>query len=361
MPLNVNSRANFALNKAFIAANMGKPVELSYVLIRGGRSFPSPALTASVGTIPDNHPSLPTPAMDGAIGNELDVTNLAATDRLRVGEWPQQVSGQCVWLRFDGIDTNGMAIFFEDRKGEPHTTLPGLNRPAPIDWLKTLKDGSVLTISFRVNYDSVANTNTAVRFPVRTYTVKARLPLTIDQSRMNLSGLSVVGGPWPLSGLEAEGQTETREATGGMGPYRYSSSNPSIASVDQNSGMVTGKSNGVAEITVVDESNAEIRYEVSIQNVFRIVVATGGILWSQSQSWFNATPGAVRLEFVHAAVLSRVHTMPLPFRSYYNTTAIWAPPYSSHISLGQCFFDSGSYSPAGGLTEKLPSCLLVRT
>jgi YVTN family beta-propeller protein len=172
-PLNVNNRANFALSNAFIAANMSKPIELSFVLIRGGKSFPSPVLTASVGTIPDNHPSLSTPAMDGAIGKELDVTKMQASDQLRVGEWPQQVSGQCVWLRYDGFDTNGVAIFFEDCKGEPHTALPGLIRPAPIEWLKTLKDGSVLTISFRVNFDGVANTTTAVTFPVRTYTVSA--------------------------------------------------------------------------------------------------------------------------------------------------------------------------------------------
>ncbi|MHC8294671.1 beta-propeller fold lactonase family protein [Pseudomonas sp. LB3P58] len=173
-PLNVNSRANFALSKAFIAANMGKKkLEFIYVLIRGGKSFPSPALTATVGTIPDNHPSLSTPAMDGAIGKELDVTKMQASDQLRVGEWPQQVSGQCVWLRYDGFDTNGVAIFFEDCKGEPHTALPGLIRPAPIEWLKTLKDGSVLTISFRVNFDGVANSATAVTFPVRTYTVSA--------------------------------------------------------------------------------------------------------------------------------------------------------------------------------------------
>jgi hypothetical protein len=76
-------------------------------------------------------------------------------------------------LRYDGFDTNGVAIFFEDCKGEPHTALPGLIRPAPLDWLKTLKDGSALTISFRVNFDGVANAATAVAFPLRNYTVKA--------------------------------------------------------------------------------------------------------------------------------------------------------------------------------------------
>ncbi|MGF6286656.1 hypothetical protein [Pseudomonas silensiensis] len=172
-PLNTNNRANFALSKAFIAANLGRPVELSYLLIRGSKSFPSQTLTASVGTIPDNHPSLPTPAIDGVIGNELDVTKLQASDQLRVIEWPQQVEGQRVWLRYDGVDANGAAIIFEDRKGEPHTALQGLIRPAPIEWLKTLKDRSVLNIGLRVNFDGIANTNTAVSFPIREYTVRA--------------------------------------------------------------------------------------------------------------------------------------------------------------------------------------------
>jgi hypothetical protein len=173
-PLNANSRANFPLDKAFIAANMGKKVKLSYLLIRNGKPLPlSSILTASVGTIPDGHPSLPTPAIDGAPGTELDVTQLKAADQLRVGEWPHQVVGQNVWLRYDGFDTNGRAIFYEDRKGEPHNTLPGLISPVPIAWLKTLKDGSELKITFRVNFDKVANETSAVTFPMRTYTIKA--------------------------------------------------------------------------------------------------------------------------------------------------------------------------------------------
>jgi YVTN family beta-propeller protein len=172
--LNTSSRANFPLTKAFIAANLGKQVKLSYLLIRDGKPLSSsPILTASIGAIPDGHPSLPTPAIDRAQGRELDVTQLKATDQLRVSEWPHQVVGQRVWLRYDGVDANGQSVVLEDREAEPHNTLPGLIRSAPIEWLKALKHGTVLTITFRVNYDGEADATTAVTCPVRIYTVQA--------------------------------------------------------------------------------------------------------------------------------------------------------------------------------------------
>ncbi|MEO4017134.1 hypothetical protein [Pseudomonas rossensis] len=172
-PLNANSRANFALTKAFIAANMGKQVKLSYLLIRDGKPLPpSPILTASVGTIPDGHPSLPTPAIDRAPDSELDITQLQDTDQLRVGEWPHQVLGQNVWLRYEGVDADGGATFYEDLKGEHHNILPGLIRPIPIAWLKTLKDGSEMTLTFRVNFNGVLDAQTATKFPNKIYRVK---------------------------------------------------------------------------------------------------------------------------------------------------------------------------------------------
>ncbi|MFJ7108540.1 YncE family protein [Pseudomonas sp. NPDC098740] len=168
-----NKRADFKLDPAFLIARQGKPLEVFWNLNRGGkRVASSDPLPLSVKPIAAEDPRFPTPAIDRASG-ELDVTNLLPTDQLRVAEWLGHTSGQPVWLRYDGVDANGTAIFFEDRKGEPHTTLPGLNRPVPLEWLKTLKDGSELKVSFKVNFDGVANEAAAVRFPVRTYSVKA--------------------------------------------------------------------------------------------------------------------------------------------------------------------------------------------
>jgi hypothetical protein len=112
---------------------------------------------------------LPTPAIDRAEGNVLDVTTMLVSDQLRVVAWPLQQLGQRVWLRYDGFDANDAPIFFEDLIGAPNDAVEGLTRPAPLDWLKTLKDGSVLTISFSVSFDGVE----AVRFPLRTYTIKS--------------------------------------------------------------------------------------------------------------------------------------------------------------------------------------------
>jgi hypothetical protein len=170
-PLNTNSRANFPLNSAFIAANMGKTVKFFYWLFRDGKSFESQPLSASVSKIPDNHPSLPILAIDGAVGDDLDVTQLAPDAQLRVAAWPHQVARQWVSLRYDGVDVGGNPVFLEDLKGE-HNTLPGLIRPVAITWLKTLKDRSELKISLKVGFDGADNPLSLVSFSSRIFTVK---------------------------------------------------------------------------------------------------------------------------------------------------------------------------------------------
>ena len=175
-PLNANNRANFALPVSFIIANMGgTAVEVYYKLIRDGREHLSFPTFITVSKIKDEDPRLPTPAIDGAVGNELDVTKMLVSDQLRVVAWPDQQLGQRVWLRYDvKVESGEAPIFFEDLKGEPHKTLGDLTRPAPLEWLKTLKDGSELTISFSVSFDGVG----AVRFPLCVYIVKS--PVDIE-------------------------------------------------------------------------------------------------------------------------------------------------------------------------------------
>ena len=78
-----------------------------------------------------------------------------------------------MWLRYDGTDTNGNATEEVVWEGAPHNSDQGLVIGAAYGWLQTLKDGSVVKITFMVNFDGVANEATAVKFPMRTYTVRS--------------------------------------------------------------------------------------------------------------------------------------------------------------------------------------------
>ena len=332
LPLNANSRANFPLDRAFIAANMGKEVKLSYLLIRDGKPLPSsPTLTASVGTIPDGHPSLPIPAIDRAPGTELDVSQLQAADQLRVGEWPHQVVGQNVWLRYDGFDTNGRAIFYEDRKGEPHNTLPGLISPVPIAWLKTLKDGSELKITFRVNFDKVANENSAVTFTLRTYTVRAiKLPeLVFNTSPITSNRKLYI---WPAIPNDVIFFGSWREASGGRPPYVYSSSNSRVSSVNPSTGRVTILGKGTATITVRDQAAQSKSYDIFINEAVFECFDLGRGNYSQIENIANARGlrlGTANGELSLISTLYKGGHWPINdaegtwFKSYYSGGNLW--------------------------------------
>lgn len=194
--LNANSRANFFLNRTFIAANLGKQVKLSYEHLRGGKPIQtSPPLAASIGSIPHYHPELPTPIIGGVNGNDLDVTQLEARTPLDVSEWPQQVENQWVLIRYSGIDRDGKETVFEEKV--VHAASSGLSRPVPLDWLFTLRDRSLLAINMSVNFYGEADESKAVKFPQRTYTVKTLLVEDFDDelSRMIIRAGEVLVTP----------------------------------------------------------------------------------------------------------------------------------------------------------------------
>ncbi|QAX85817.1 hypothetical protein C2E19_19050 [Pseudomonas sp. DTU12.3] len=65
--LNANSRANFPLGLAFIAANRGKSVKLHFLLLRNGRIFESPSLSVFI----SEAPSLVVPLVIGSRGTTV--------------------------------------------------------------------------------------------------------------------------------------------------------------------------------------------------------------------------------------------------------------------------------------------------
>jgi hypothetical protein len=115
--------------------------------------------------------------------------------------------------------------------------------------------------------------------PARTLTIASAL--TIDQSVMRLSGLMVRSHFAPnINGVDAIGNTEVRNASGGVKPYRFHTSNGLVASLD-NSGKVTGVGNGTAVITVTDQQNASVQFTVVVSNIYDVkIYADGGGQWT---------------------------------------------------------------------------------
>ncbi|MDM3884510.1 Ig-like domain-containing protein [Pseudomonas sp. BCRC 81390] len=101
-------------------------------------------------------------------------------------------------------------------------------------------------------------------------TVENRPPLVIDTSTMVLNGkVFVRGDNGQGPSTPPANAARQRVASGGVPPYTYTSSNPGVASVDA-SGTVRSRANGSAVITVSDQAQQTVSYNVTVQNVIRM-------------------------------------------------------------------------------------------
>jgi len=167
--------AVFILDAIFLGLWHGKVPQLAWKLIKGEQAVAESApLVVTVNRISDDDPRLPKPTIDGATGEGvLDVAQMQDTAQLRVAAWLLQVSRHCIWLRYDGFDKAGNPTEKVMWAGAPHAAASGLTTTAAIAWLRTLKDGSKLTVTFGVSFEKKADAATMVRFPVQVYTIRA--------------------------------------------------------------------------------------------------------------------------------------------------------------------------------------------
>ncbi|WP_223551191.1 Ig-like domain-containing protein [Pseudomonas sp. A-B-19] len=152
--------------------------------------------------------------------------------------------------------------------------------------------------------------------PARTLTVTP--PLSVSPDPMNLNGVVVRIDGWTPVREEMPGNTETRVASGGLPPYTYVSSNPSIASVTL-TGKVTGNANGTATITVTDSNQRTASYSVTVSNVFRLMASGTFTHYSQAVAWMNQTPNASPIEAAQVNAMKLLYGW-LPLTSHY-----WLP------------------------------------
>jgi hypothetical protein len=245
---------------------------------RNGTAYPpSQPLTLPVQAIPNQDGALPMPAIEGAVGNELNIGTLIGTENLRIAAWPLQLSGQRVWLRYDGTDTAGDATHEIVWTGQAHNATGELVTLAPHAWLKTLKDGTDLKVTFRVNFDKVSNAATAVTFPIRTYTVRelALIKPTLDSVKGSPSGEDIPDNGYTVEtavtlsgtatkGLEVEvfdGATSkgkaTANATTGIWTLSVSGLSQTAHSFKAKALYGTGEESAVRSFTVIVDRGYE--------------------------------------------------------------------------------------------------------
>ncbi|SEM74259.1 hypothetical protein SAMN04487857_104333 [Pseudomonas sp. ok272] len=103
----------------------------------------------------------------------------------------------------------------------------------------------------------------------RSFTIVSPIPpVTINPGHVSLSAWIFRSDYTPTN--PPAGAFVDRSASGGVPPYRYTSSNPAVAEVNASTGRVISKGNGSVSISVFDSRNQTASYSVSVSNVWRI-------------------------------------------------------------------------------------------
>jgi len=127
---------------------------------------------------------------------------------------------------------------------------------------------------------------------VRNLTVTTTLE--IDPTIMSLDGVqfylaaSPYSAPCDKTAYIHPKAHQIRKAQGGIPPYRYSSSNSNVASVDTTTGQVISIRNGTTEITAHDAHNDHVSYTVSCSNVYELVCNRQEISYAQTLAWMRS-------------------------------------------------------------------------
>ncbi|MFL6965077.1 hypothetical protein ACJ6X8_02420 [Pseudomonas alvandae] len=167
-----------------IAYALGKPVTVTYTVTRGSTSLPAPdSLTLNVSALLENAlmPSQPR-ILEADQSGELDIGSFSGNARVRIEGWPHIAAGQYVWLRLKGTKVDGS---YEKTIWKPPSKVTQsefngnvLNATVIETELKELKDGSTLTIEFKVAFDKSEVEAQATSLPSRTYTIRSAFNAT---------------------------------------------------------------------------------------------------------------------------------------------------------------------------------------
>lgn len=367
---NANNRANFTFSVAFLLAQQGKTIQVTWVLIRDGMHVgESPPLELVIGTIAVDDPRLPTPNIAGETGQQLKIQDLPFDAQVLSAKIPLKQQSHPVWVDFEGVDADGKAITKEVWSGDPNESSEGVSVPAQVEWLKTLKDESPLRVLCASNLDGIKDKTKAVLLPVRTYKISVDKALEIDTTPMVLDGFKLLQD-YGWATKEVIDNVKLREASGGVPPYTYTSSDDSTASVAAN-GNVTGLKNGTATVSVMDSVGTALNYSVHINNVYRVKADDRLMTVPEAVSWIRGQGGesydnffvpltvkAIPFNFVDLHIVLRPIPVSIPngFFRWFGRGEGTAGSYAVFNSASGAFYQGMSTSEL-----RMPPIAFIRT
>lgn len=218
------------------------------------------------------------------------------------------------WYDYIYVDCNGARVTYRlmpDTLPPPATVPKEIMIPIPRSKLEQGGNDSDFELKFRV-VDHVSNPSGPPTWSdivtVDVDLTRTSSPLVIDQSLMTLDGVKLMQD-YGWATKEVVGNVQVREASGGVPPYRYTSSDDLIAKVTSN-GKVEGLRNGTATLSVTDSAGTTLRYSVQVSNVYNVRAATRLMTVPEAVNWIRSEAGEAYDNFF---VPPTVKAIPLNF------------------------------------------------
>ncbi len=139
-----------------------------YTVTRDGTTWPpSPPLTLTVLELSALPRPLIVDAANGGVGAEFNIDSFAGDSRVDVEPWPLIAAGQCVWLRAEGTDLNGLDFsidLYTARPVSPGEVTAGLSVVLPRTQINRLRNGSDLKLILDVTFNRSVDKSQATAF-----------------------------------------------------------------------------------------------------------------------------------------------------------------------------------------------------
>lgn len=339
----------------FLNYSVNSTVQLKYSVLREGspEPIPSEVQTVQVNTIPAI--DLPAPLINNIANNGvINLPTISGNPNSAVAKWPLSAKDQYVWLYCIAGDNVLTVIDGEPIDGTEAAN--GLtNKPVWRTWLAALADNTSIRVVLKVAYTRANDVEQAVVFSETLYTVKTVRPIALDESRMFVN----LGG-WLLQGFGYTDVVYTgtvRQASGGEGTLSYSSSNTSVAIVDNsaNRGRLTFTGTGTTTITVRDQKSQSKSYDIQVSGGGRVCRLVGNGTFDQMLATIGSLGGSMLTYGTASSLNSRFATrFPRTGEAWVNEGVPPISPTSRYLvrvyngqGIGGGFYGNGNFDGYG--------------